>query len=208
MSDIFELSSRISLVSWNRTEHWCKRLRELWSYPSIFKWRAYLMVVCNRNAYQDKKKTMSDVEYIYSFFKANKCSGLVSWWTGELHGVAVGELVVGWRVSVEEPPSGVGWGISAVTTVEIKLNTRLKTDYFTTRVFPLRQRPGIYSNGFLWIIGMTRLVIVGVGNSVSCHRRYSFGLKLKRGNFRCGSVVSPTTASAGLNCIRKRSCAY
>ena len=37
--------------------------------PSVFKWRAYLIVVHRRNAYKDMKKTMSDVKYIYWFFK-------------------------------------------------------------------------------------------------------------------------------------------
>ena len=47
--------------------------------PSIFKWRAYLIVVHRRDAYEDKKKAMSDVKYIYLFFKVNKCSDLVAY---------------------------------------------------------------------------------------------------------------------------------
>ena len=41
-----------------------KDLRELRRYPSMFKRRSYLIVVHRRDAYEDKKKTISDVKYI------------------------------------------------------------------------------------------------------------------------------------------------
>ena len=59
----------------------------------------------------------------------------------------------------------------------------------------LWQRPGISCNDFLWIIGVTHPVNTGDGNSAPRHWRYLFGLKLPRGNFRCGSVVFSTTVA-------------
>ena len=67
-------------------------------------------------------------------------------WTGELPGIAVGELVadrpvsieglqsdvvadevvVGWSVSVDGLSSDVGWGVSAITTVD---DFRDQTEY-------------------------------------------------------------------------------
>ena len=61
--------------------------------------------------------------------------------------------------------------------------------------------PGISPNGFLWVIGVTRPVTVGVRKPAPRHQQYSFGFKLARrlelpsGNFRRGPVVFPTTVA-------------
>ena len=47
--------------------------------PLYIKWRAYLILVHRRNGYKDKKKTMSNVKYIYLFCKVNNCSDLVAY---------------------------------------------------------------------------------------------------------------------------------
>ena len=54
-----------------------------WGVKYVAPWRAYLIEVHRRDAYKDKKKTVSDVKYIYLFFKVDKCSNLGSyaWWT-------------------------------------------------------------------------------------------------------------------------------
>ena len=114
--------------------------------------------------------------------------------------------------------------MSAVTKVDDDSEPKLKTQdsrlptifavsSFLTYAPSSGQRPEISSNDFLWIIGVTRPVTVGVGNSTPCHWRYSFGLKLPcrlyhwrysfalklprrlklpRGNFRRRPVVFPT----------------
>ena len=73
----------------------------------MFKWPAYQIVVHRRDAYNDKKKTMSDVKYIYLFFKVDKCSDLVTYDNGGLSGVAIGELIAGRPVSVEGQRSDI-----------------------------------------------------------------------------------------------------
>ena len=64
-----------------------------------------MSVVHRRDAYKDKKKTMSDVKYVYLDFKVNKCSDLVAYNRSCKHGglpdVADGEFVISWPVSVE-----------------------------------------------------------------------------------------------------------
>ena len=47
--------------------------------------------VCDSSAYKDKQKTMSDVKYVYLFFKVNKCYVMVA--HGELAGCPVSQSV-------------------------------------------------------------------------------------------------------------------
>ena len=55
--------------------------------------RAYLIVFHRREAYKDKKKTMSDVKFNYLFFKVDKCSDLVGYGRIHTHGTVAGRSV-------------------------------------------------------------------------------------------------------------------
>ena len=78
---------------------------------TVFKWRAYLIVVHRRDAYKDKKKTISDVKYIYLPFKLNKCSDLVAYGKGRTRGALAGcpvsQSVNSWPVG-RSPSRGCG----------------------------------------------------------------------------------------------------
>ena len=142
--------------------------------PLSLKW---LSLVGHRRVSHENKKTIFGVKYIYLFWRATR---FVAGWpvsVEELRSdVAVGELVTGRPVSVEGLPFDVGWGMFAVTMVNDDRDQieylKLKIAYFI--------RPGISSNGFSWVIGMTRRITAGIGNSAPRHWRCLLGLKLPR----------------------------
>ena len=47
-------------------------------FASIFNLRAYLIVIHRWDAHKYKKKTVSDVKYMYLFFKVDKCTDMVA----------------------------------------------------------------------------------------------------------------------------------
>ena len=93
--------------------------------------------------------------------------------------------------------------ITVVDDRDVTELSKLKRASFIIYIPLLGQRPGISSNDFTWIIGVTPPVTVGVGSFVPRHWRYSLGIKFSRrlnhwfkfsrGNFRCASVDFPRT---------------
>ena len=148
---------------------------------------------------------MSNVKYIYLFFKVNKCSDLVAYDRSRTRCELASYLVL---QSVNLLPVGrspsKGYDPMSQTAKLFSIDrspsrgclpislgyvrcyhdyrdqteySKLKTACFITCVPPLGQRPGLFFNGLSWVFGVTYPVTVGVGNSAPHHRECSLGLK-------------------------------